>query len=85
MFYTYILQSTKDGELYVGSTKNLRKRFVEHNSGLVKFTKSRAPFKLIYYEAYASEDDARRRESNLKLRGRAHAQLKQRIKNSLAS
>ena len=73
----------KDNKLYIGSTNNLRKRLKEHNDGKVFSTKSRIPFKLIYYEAYKSEKDARKRESNLKLRSRAFAQLKKRIEKSL--
>lgn len=85
MFYTYILKSLKDEKLYIGSTSDLKRRFEEHNSGLVTSTKSRKPFKLMYYEAYLSEQDARHREHNLKLRARALRQLLLRIKNTLAS
>jgi len=53
MFYVYILRSHKDGKLYLGYTKDLRKRLIEHNSGLVESTKERVPFYLVYYEAYA--------------------------------
>ncbi|MBI5071534.1 GIY-YIG nuclease family protein [Candidatus Falkowbacteria bacterium] len=83
MFYVYILKSIKDGNLYTGSTDDLKHRFLEHNGGFVKSTKSRRPFKLVYYEAYGAEEDARLRESRLKQRSRALAQLKSRIKNSL--
>lgn len=83
MFYTYILKSLADGELYTGSTNDLRKRLGEHNSGKVFSTKLRMPLKLIYYEAYSCESDARKREKNLKLRSRALAQLKKRISGSL--
>ena len=31
MFYVYILQSLKDGELYIGLTDNIRKRLLKHN------------------------------------------------------
>ena len=84
MFYVYILKSKKDNKFYTGSTNNLRRRMNEHNSGLVFSTKSRVPFELVYYEAYKSESDARHREKNLKLRSRAFAQLKNRIKESIA-
>ena len=67
----------------MGSTKDLRKRFLEHNKGLNYSTKGRIPFSLIYYEAYASEEDARHREQNLKLRANALSQLKRRIVKSL--
>ena len=83
MFYVYVLRSKKDGNLYIGSTNNLKKRFKEHVVGKVFSTKSRLPVELIYYEAYKSEEDARKRESNLKLKSKAFAQLKKRIKNSL--
>ncbi len=83
MYYLYILKSRKDNNLYIGSTNDLRKRFKEHNDGKVFSTRSRLPFDIIYYEAYRSEKDARKRESNLKLRSKALAQLKKRIINSI--
>ncbi len=83
MFYSYILKSLKDNNLYIGSTTDLKRRFAQHNYGLVKSTKPRRPFKLVYYEAYAAEEDARRREHNLKLRSKALAQLMKRIAQSV--
>jgi len=83
MYYVYILKSKKDGELYIGSTKDLKKRFLLHNLGKVFSTKHRRPFELIYYEAYKSEKDARDREHNLKLRANALTQLKRRLEKSL--
>jgi len=62
MYYVYILKSKKDGKLYIGSTNNLWRRIKEHNYGLLKSTKSRLPFEIVYYEAYKSEKDARKRE-----------------------
>ena len=85
MFYVYILRSKKDSQLYIGSTNDLRRRFREHNEGKVFSTKHRAPFELIYYEAYKIEKDARKRESNLKLRSKAFTQLKKRIIYSIKS
>jgi len=84
MFYVYIIKSKRDGNLYLGSTNDLRKRVKKHNEGLVFSTKSRKPFELVYYEAYKSEKDARKREKSLKLRSNAFTQLKKRIQNSLA-
>lgn len=83
MFFVYILKSDKDKELYIGCAHDLRKRLKEHNLGLVKSTKLRKPFYLVYYEAYASKQDAFKREHNLKLRAKALRQLKIRINNSL--
>ena len=83
MFYVYILKNRRDNQLYTGSTSDLKKRFKQHNAGQVYSTKLRRPFDLLYYEAYKSEKDARKRESNLKLRSRAFTQLKKRMEESL--
>ena len=83
MYYVYIIKSKVDGNLYFGSTKDLRKRFSDHNSGKVFSTKHRKPFELMYYEAYRAEKDARSREQGLKLRANAFSQLKRRIHESL--
>jgi putative endonuclease len=79
----YLIKSKADNTFYLGSTNNLRKRLKEHNTGLVFSTKSKRPWELVYCEFYKSEEDARRREHNLKLRSRAFAQLKKRIRDSL--
>ena len=65
-YYNYILKSKKDGKLYTGSTKDLRKRLNQHNKGLSTYTKGRGPFNLIYYESCLSEEKARSRELFLK-------------------
>ena len=83
MFYVYILKSKKDNKLYIGSTNDLRRRLLEHNTGKVKSTKSRLQFELRYYESFSTEEDARKRESSLKKSGNALAQLKRRINKSL--
>jgi len=65
MYYTYVIQSKMDYKFYAGVTKDLRKRFNEHNSGKVSSTKNRGLFVLIYYEACFNEHDARYREKYL--------------------
>ena len=66
MRYVYILKSLTNGRLYTGSTNNLKRRLVEHNTGQSKYTKLTRPFKLIYNEEYKTRLEARRRESFLK-------------------
>ena len=83
MYYVYMIKSKKDDNLYIGSTNDLKRRLLEHNRGLNFSTKFRRPFELIYYEAYKSEEDARIREHNLKLRANALGQLKRRTSKSL--
>lgn len=79
----YILKSKDDGQIYIGSTNDLKRRLTEHNAGQVPSTKGRTPFELRYYEAFFREMDARNREASLKNNGRALAQLKSRISKSL--
>lgn len=83
MFYVYVLKSSQDEELYIGSTNDLKRRFKEHQNGESFSTKLRRPFELIYYEAYKNEKDARLREHSLKFRGNARRFLKERMKESL--
>ena len=66
MYYTYVLQSEKDSNLYVGFTKDLKLRFEQHVKGQVNSTKNRRPLILIYYEACLTQEDATKREKYLK-------------------
>lgn len=66
MFYTYVLLSLKDNKWYTGFSNDLKRRFEDHNKGLVYTTTKRRPFKLIYYEACLHEHDAMARETYLK-------------------
>lgn len=66
MFYTYVLRSQKDGNLYIGYTENLKKRFKEHQDGQSPATSPRRPLDLIFYEAYLNKYDALRREKYFK-------------------
>lgn len=52
--------------MYIGFTADLKKRFQEHNRGLVFSTKPYLPWQLIYYEAMLNKDDSKRREKYLK-------------------
>lgn len=78
-FYTYVLQSLKDSNLYVGWTRDLKNRLAQHNKGQVDATKDRRPFKLIYFEACLEEKLAIKREKMLKT-GFGRAYLKRRLK-----
>ena len=83
MNYVYVLKSSKDDELYIGSTTDLKRRLREHNTGKSFSTSWRGPFELIYYEAYKDLNDARDREKALKLRGNSRKHLINRISRSL--
>jgi len=81
-YYTYVLQSLKDLNLYVGYTNNLVKRVEDHNKGKVPSTKNRVPLKLIYWEGCLNQQDATRREKYLKTAWGKRF-IKNRIKNYL--
>ena len=83
MYYVYVIKSIKDKKLYTGYTCDLKRRMKEHNTGQNISTKGRAPFKLVYYEAYQSKKDAMHREKMLKLRANAFGQVKRRIADSI--
>jgi putative endonuclease len=66
MYYTYVLQSLKDGHFYAGYTENLKLRFEHHSKGRIESTRQRRPFKVIYYEVCLHIEDAIRREKYFK-------------------
>ena len=66
MNYTYILQCA-DGTLYCCWTNCLEKRLKAHNEGRgAKYTKSRRPVVLAYYEEFETKSEAMRREAAIK-------------------
>lgn len=66
MNYTYILQCA-DGTFYCGWTNCLEKRLKAHNQGAgAKYTKSRRPVALAYYEEFNTKTEAMRREAAIK-------------------
>ena len=66
MNYTYILRCQGD-TLYIGLTTDLEKRVETHNLGKgAKYTRTRLPVELVYYEAFASKEEAMSREWHIK-------------------
>ena len=64
--YVYMLRC-KDDSLYTGWTNDLQHRLAMHAAGKgAKYTRSRLPVKLVYYESFASRQEAQRREWQLK-------------------
>jgi putative endonuclease len=78
MYYTYVLKSLKDEQLYVGWTNDLKERVSKHNNGNVKATEHRRPLKIVYYEACVHKDKAIAREKYFKT-GFGRRFLKERI------
>lgn len=80
-YYTYVLLD-KNGNFYIGYTKDLKKRFNEHQTGRVFATKEKLPVILIYYESGQNMYDSLARERYLKS-GPGRKFLKNRLKRFL--
>ena len=67
MNYTYIVECA-DGTLYTGWTNCLEKRLKAHNSGRngAKYTKTKRPVSLVYYEGFITKEEAMQREYQIK-------------------
>ena len=63
--YVYILRC-RDGNYYYGSTGDLSRRLAEHHEGLSRWTASRRPVQLVYYEECETTAQARQRERSFK-------------------
>jgi putative endonuclease len=76
--FVYIIKSPRANKHYVGSTTNLRKRLMDHNSGNGgKFTSLHRPWELVCYKSCANEQEARLVEKKIKAYkgGRAFRQI----------
>lgn len=67
MNYTYMVQCA-DGSLYTGWTNCLSKRLKAHNESKsgAKYTRTKRPVKLVYYEGYETKEEAMGREYTIK-------------------
>ena len=66
MFFAYLVRCA-DGTLYGGYTTDLQKRLAAHNSGKgAKYTRSRLPVELVWWEEYPTKEAAMSREWHVK-------------------
>ena len=66
MNYVYMLRC-RDGSLYTGWTNDLEKRLKAHNSGSAsKYTRTRLPAEMVYFEEWESKEAAMSREWHIK-------------------
>lgn len=69
--WVYILECA-DGTLYTGWTYDLEARLAAHNAGTAsKYTRTRRPVRMVYWERAGGKGDALRREWALKQLTRA--------------
>ena len=78
MWYVYVLKNNLS-KWYIGSTTEIRKRILQHNTGSNKSTKYGRPWKIVYCEISLNKLDARAREKYLKS-GMGRRYIKNRLK-----
>lgn len=79
MFYTYVIQSVSNPEeRYTGHTTDLRQRLADHNSAKCSHTSKHAPWKVKFYAAFETLEQAHHFERYLKS-GSGHAFAKRHI------
>ena len=65
-FYVYILQSLEDFSFYVGQCEDLDYRMSKHFDGMSKYTSSKRPLRLVYFEVFKTRTEALKREKEIK-------------------
>jgi UV DNA damage endonuclease len=65
-WFVYLLRCA-DRSLYTGITKNVKRRYQQHNNGTAsRYTRSRRPTKQVWQEAHPSRSSALKREAEIK-------------------
>lgn len=81
--YVYMAECC-DGSLYTGWTTDVEERIKMHNSGRgAKYTRSRLPVRLVYWERLSDKSEALKRECAIKKlrRGKKEALIRSQMKN----
>jgi putative endonuclease len=66
MYYVYAIKSLIRDYIYVGITKNIERRLIQHNKGLARATRPYKPFELFFAEKVQTRIKARKKEKYLK-------------------
>ena len=65
--YVYIMASSRNGTIYIGSTSDLPGRTYQHRNGLIEgFTKEHDCKLLVWHQAHDTIEGARARELQMK-------------------
>lgn len=67
-YYVYLI-SCSDNSIYTGITNDIEKRIKQHNGvvkGGAKYTRTRRPVKILYFEKFETKSDALKREFQIK-------------------
>ena len=67
MAFLYIIKSGKDRSFYIGSSKNVENRLLDHNiRSTDKYTSKKRPWKIVYIREYKTLNEAIKEERRLK-------------------
>ncbi len=67
MPYTvYVLRSEKNGRMFTGTTQDMERHLVDHNSGRLDETRPLRPMRLVHFEVFGTPKEAQRRERELR-------------------
>ena len=66
MYYAYVLKSVNHDYYYKGHCQNLALRLHQHNSGMTVSLRPYTPLIIVYFESFATEPEAVRREKYFK-------------------
>ena len=70
-YFVYILFSKTSNRYYIGQTKNIDNRIIEHNSGQTSSIKNGIPWEIVWSKACSSRSEAVKLEKQIKSRGAA--------------
>jgi putative endonuclease len=79
MYTVYVLLS-ESGKLYIGQTNDIKRRLIEHNSGVSTYTKRAKQWTLVHQELFDTRSEAMQRELELKT-GKGRDFIKHLIQN----
>ena len=82
-FFTYILQSEKDGTYYVGSSQNPADRLEKHNRKHNGYTARKQPWKIVWVKSFVTKKEALQMERLIKMK-KSRSYIEILIDNSLA-
>ena len=66
VYFAYVLKSKHFDYFYKGHCKDLKKRLVQHNSGMTKSIRPYLPFEIVYFEEFETLIEAIKREKYFK-------------------
>ena len=68
-YRVYVLRNAV-GKFYVGLSDNVKRRLIDHNTGVSRWTRGKGPWDLVWQSHVLSLSSARKLENRIKRQGR---------------